>query len=454
MVNSSTKARFIKKYKAHKRLNTRRKFIRQTALTATGVLLLGELFASSLPVDAYRFSSGKLPRHILLRSGWQVENIGDIAHTPAMLALLEKYIPDAVVSFWPWYDYMPDNELQMLKKRFPAMKMVQGKFDENGKASTKELENAIATADFFLHNSGPATIAWADAAAFNKMTGKPFGVYGVSYGLYGTPETNILSEAAFVYFRDSLSLQKAKEAGVHAPVMGFSPDVAFAIDVTDEEKAGIFLRANGLKDGKFLCCIPKQRNTPVWLHPHKNRPFDAVKNARNEAMKEHDHLPLREAITAVVRNTGHKILICHEDETGMPIGKEWLLDKLPEDVKPRVVWLNRPWLTDEAVSIYKRSAGLFGNEMHSPIMCIAQGTPAIVARWAEQSTKGFMWKDIGLSEWLFDFDNDDDVKRFAPSVLAMAKNTKAAKSKARKAKAFALSLLKETMKEVEAVSRV
>lgn len=431
-------------------MNSRRNFIKQSALTVTASLLLGEVFSSSSNGD---FGVNKLPRHILLRSGWQVENIGDIAHTPAMIALIEKYIPNAVVTFWPWYSYLPDNEVKMLQHRFPTMKLVRGLLDANGKASTKELETAIATADFFLHNSGPATIAWADAAAFKKITGKPFGVFGVTYGLYGTPEMDTLSEAAFVYFRDSVSLQKAKDAGVHAPVMGFTPDAVFAIDVTDDNSAKVFLSANGLEDGKFLCCIPKQRHTPMWLHTRKNRPLDAVKNARNEEMKEHDHLPLREAITAVVRNTDHKILICHEDETEMIIGKEWLLDKLPEDVKPRVVWLNRPWLTDEAISIYKRSAGLFGSEMHSPIMCIAFGIPAIVCRWEEQSSKGIMWRDIGLGKWLFDFDKEEEIKRFVPTVLAMAKNLKAAKSTALNAKKRADARHKETMKEVEKASR-
>jgi len=424
----------------------RRKFLKQSAVVSGG------LFLSSV-ANCFGLADGKRPRHILLRSGWQVENIGDIAHTPAMLALIEKYNPNTKVTFWPWYTYLPDNEVAMLKKRFPKLEIVQGAFDAQGKSSTPELEAAIASADFLLHNSGPATIAWADMMNFKKFTGKSFGVYGVSYGLYGTPETAILSDAAFVYFRDSVSLQKAKDAGVHAAIMGLSPDVAFAIDVLDDTKATAFLKENGLADQKFLCCIPKHRNTPTWLHTHKNRPFDALKNERNQAMKEHDHQPMREAITQIARTTGLKILICHEDETQMAIGKEWILDKLPEDVKPKCVWLNRNWLTDEAISIYKRSAGMFSNEMHSPIMCIAQGIPAIVCRWQEQSTKGIMWKDIGLGEWLFDFDNEEEIKGFVPAVIEMANNPKLANAKAIKARKFVLEKLAKTMKVAEKASR-
>jgi len=301
-----------------------RKFLKQSAVFSGGLFL-------SAVGNCFGLAAGKIPRHILLRSGWQTENIGDIAHTPSMLALIEKFIPNTKVTFWPWYSYLPDNEVAMLKKRFPNLEIVQGAFDAEGKSSTPELEAAIASADFLLHNSGPATIAWADMMNFKKFTGKSFGIYGVSYGLYGTPETAILSEAAFVYFRDSVSLQKAKDAGVHAAIMGFSPDVAFAIDVTDDNTAYKFLKVNKLEDGKFLCCIPEHRNTPTWLHTHKNRPFDAAKNDRNEAMKVHDHLPMREAIIQIAGTTDLKILICHEDETQMIIGKELILDKLPEN---------------------------------------------------------------------------------------------------------------------------
>jgi hypothetical protein len=165
----------------------------------------------------------------------------------------------------------------------------------------------------------------------------------------------------------------------------------------------------------------------------------------NNKMKEHDNAPLREAITQIIRQTSLKVLICPEDETHVALGKSLILDHLPEDVKQKVVWRNKYWFTDEALSTYKRSVGLFGLEMHSPIICIGQGVPAVVCRSYEQTTKGYMWQDIGLGEWLFDMDNPDDVKRIVPTVLAIAKNPKSAKKKALKAKAFVLKRQKETI---------
>ncbi len=417
----------------------RREWLKQTGTLAAGALLFKLISGCS----------NKKNPVIILRSGWQVENIGDVAHTPGFLALAEKYIPEAEVIFWPFYHYLPEEEVEMIKHRFPQVQIVEGKLDAEGQASTPQLQQAISSADIFINNSGPATLGWAEASTFKKITGKPFGVYGVTYGLYGTPEKEVLSEADFIFFRDSVSLKRAQREGIHAPIMEFGPDAAFATDVTNDAKAIEYLETNGLEEGKFLCCIPKQRHTPSWLHKHKNKPINEERHSRNEAMKEHDHVPLREAIIEVIKETDHKVLIVHEDETELPIGKEWVLDHLPEDVKVRVVWRDTKWLLDEAISIYKRSAGLFSHEMHSPIMCIGNGVPAIVVRWEEQSSKGIMWSDIGLGEWLFDFDKEEEIRRYVPAVVAMAKDTESAKAKVKKAQEFLRERQEATMKAVE-----
>jgi hypothetical protein len=150
----------------------------------------------------------------------------------------------------------------------------------------------------------------------------------------------------------------------------------------------------------------------------------------------------------VLRQTKMKVLICPEDQTQMAVGKELLYDPLPADVKPRAVWRPDYWLTGEAISTYLRSAGLFGNEMHSPIMCIGNGIPAIVCRWTEQTTKGLMWRDIGLGDWLFDLDNDQDIQRLPAAVLAMAKDPVAAKRKAAQARSFVEQRQRATMTEL------
>ena len=391
--------------------------------------------------------------HILLRSSWQIVNIGDIAHTPGVLALLENHIPRAEVILWASADLSPE-VAAMLHKRFPKLKIVKGTLDPEGNPSTNELRDAIAWSHFLLHGSGPSLVGRRDVEAFAKHTRKPFGVYGITYGgAADAGEKELLSAAQFAYFRDSVSLAKAKSDGVTCPVMGFAPDGAFAADVRNDAAATAFLQKHALEDGKFLCCIPRLRFTPYWKI--RNTPFNADaqrKHARNEEMKEHDHAPLRAAITAVTRQTPLKVLICPEDRSQMDVGKEMLLDKLPDDVKPKVVWRPDFWLTDEALSTYLRSAGLFGLEMHSPIMCIGNAIPAIVCRFAEQTSKGIMWRDIGLDDWLFDFDNEEQIQRLVPTVLTLATDPAAARAKAAKARDLVRQRQRETMQTVAAAA--
>ena len=398
---------------------------------------LGTTLASII-ATSLRAADGRPPR-ILLRSSWQTVNIGDIAHTPGVLALLEKYIPEAEVRLWP--SSVADGVEEMLRKRFPKVAILK----------REDIKTAFAECDFLLHGSGPSLVAHHDVARWRKETGKPYGIYGITLGSVNassrgksTDITPLLNDAKFLFFRDTVSLQAMKDAGINCPIMEFGPDGAFGVDLRNDAAALTFLKANNLTEGQYLCCIPRLRNTPYWKIK-KGTAFSEAKHKRNEEMKEHDHAALRQAIIAVTRETPMKVLICPEDASQMEVGKEMLVDPLPDDVKAKVVWRENYWLTDEALSTYVRSAGLFGNEMHSPIMCIGNGIPAIVCRWKEQTSKGFMWRDIGLDDWLFTLDNEEEIPRIGPTVLALAKDPAAAKAKAAKAREIVQQRQRETM---------
>ncbi|MBD2752392.1 polysaccharide pyruvyl transferase family protein [Spirosoma validum] len=383
-------------------------------------------------------------KSIILRSSWQTENIGDIGHTPGVLSLLEKYLPDVDVRLWPMN--VGNGVEDMLRKRFPNVPLIQ---------SPDEIQKAFNECEFLLHGSGPSLVARKDVERWVNETGKSYGIYGITFpGVYGFAEDRgkinpvdieLLSKAKFAYFRDSVSLKFARQHGVTCPIMEFCPDGAFAVDVRNDAAADAFLREHNLETGKFLCAIPQYRFSPWWELPQKKQAPNEAKRAYNEKMKEQDNAPIREAIIAVVRQTPMKVLLVPENETQVRIGKEMLYDPLPDDVKANVVWRDHYWLTDEAVSTYIRSAGLFGLEMHSPIMCIAQGIPAIVCRFEEQTSKGYMWRDVGLDDWLFDMDTPGDVAKIVPTVLALAKDPKTAKAKVAKARTFVEQRQRETM---------
>src|SRR4051794_16693376 len=375
------------------------------------------------------------PPRILLRSSWQTVNIGDIGHTPGVIRLLGEHLPEAEVTLWP--SSVGDGVEEMLRRNFPKLRFA---------LSPEEVTNAFATSDFLLHGSGASLVAQKHVARWRKETGKPYGIYGITFSSQDPEARELINGARFAFFRDSVSLKFARDQGLTCPVMDFAPDGAFAVDLRNDAAATAFLREHGLEEGKFLCAIPRLRYTPYWLIRHKPMTDeDRRKDARNEEMKEHDHAPIRATIVAVVRQSPMKVLVCPEDESQVAISKAMLVDPLPDDVKAKVVWRDRYWLTDEALSTYVRSAGLFGLEMHSPIMCIGNGVPAVVCRFQEQTSKGLMWRDIGLGDWLFDMDDPKDVANITPTVLSLANDPAKARARAAKAREFVVEKQRETM---------
>jgi polysaccharide pyruvyl transferase WcaK-like protein len=394
-------------------MTTRREFL-QTSFGAA----LSAALARPLAAQENR------PRRILLRSSWQTVNIGDIGHTPGVLTLLERGLPDAEV--WLWPSDVGNGVADLLARRFPKLKIVQG---------TEPLQTALKECDFLLHGSGASLVATRDVKRWRDETGKPYGIFGITISSLDETTTSLINQARFAYFRDSVSLKLVRDHGCTCPVMEFGPDGAFAVDLRHDAAAEKFLAENGLVEKQFLCCIPRLRYTPYWLIK-QGRAFEKFKDDRNNEMAEHDHRPLRDAITAVTRETPLKVLLCPEDSSQMAVGKTHIYDQLPDDVRAKVVWREKYWLTDEAISTYVRSAGLFGLEMHSPIMCIGNNVPAIVCRFSEQTSKGYMWRDIGLGDWLFDMDQPDEVARLVPAVLQLARNPAAAAMKVAKAREF------------------
>ena len=135
---------------------------------------------------------------ILLRSSWQTINIGDIAHSPGVLALCEKYLPDVEVRLWA--SNVGDGVKEMIQKRFPNLQIILS-------SDTFALKKAFIACDFLLHGSGPYLVADKDIERWVKETGKPFGVYGISLSDAPVNIVKTLSQAKFVFFRDTVSLE-------------------------------------------------------------------------------------------------------------------------------------------------------------------------------------------------------------------------------------------------------
>jgi polysaccharide pyruvyl transferase WcaK-like protein len=283
-------------------------------------------------------------------------------------------------------------------------------------------------------------------AAWHKQTGKPYGFYGVTIVDFNDDLGKLLSGADYVFCRETHSVALLKEKGISCPVIEFAPDATFGMHVQDEEKALAYLQTHGLGDCEFICTIPRLRYTPY----HTIRPTDwseerihMVESVNGET-KERDHAKMREVITTWVRDTGKKVLVCPEMAYQVEVGKELVVDPLPDDVKKNVVWRDSYWLTDEAASVYARAHTIISFEMHSPIIAAVVGTPAFYLRQPTDTPKGQMWRDIGLNDWIFEIDEvtGDDI---AQELLRVQGNYPAAMAQVEKAMAYVKERQEDTM---------
>jgi hypothetical protein len=121
------------------------------------------------------------------------------------------------------------------------------------------------------------------------------------------------------------------------------------------------------------------------------------------------------------------VLVCPEMTYEVDIMDELLIDPLPEDVKPFVVKRGY-WFPDEAASVYARAFAILSFECHSPIIAIRNGTPAFYLRQPEDTIKGQMYYDLGLSNWIFEIEQTVG-KQIADRLMEIYINPGPARSK-------------------------
>ena len=380
--------------------NPKKQLSRRDWITKTGMFSAGIILNSALA----GFTLKKNPT-ILLVSGWQDVNIGDIAHTPGLLHVLETFMPGSKIILWKRSN--GEEVKKLLNKNFPKVKIIYGGVDAEKNVSNPEITEAFDIADVMIHGSGPLLVGADNLAAWMKHTIKPFGVFGATLQNPNEYHVGILKKASFIFTRETLSIDHLKKAGISGDHVAFAPDATFFLNIHNQEEANRFLKENGLEDKKFICAVPRLRYTPYHLfNPNRNGWSDekiSQVDETNLKYKEIDHAKLREAMIAWVRETGNKVLVCPEMTYQVDIMDELLIDPLPSDVKPFVIKRGY-WLPDEAASVYAKAHTVLSFECHSPIIAAANGTPMFYLRQPEDTIKGQMYYDLGFDEWIFEID--------------------------------------------------
>lgn len=375
----------------------RRDWLKKTGLLAAACMLSDQIAGTTIKENAT----------ILLVSGWQDVNIGDIGHTPGLLHVFETYLPKVNVILWK--NSKGAEVKQMLNKNFPKVKIIYGEVDADKNVNNPEVMEAFKQADLMIHGSGPSLVGANHLASWMKHTTKPFGIFGATLQNPNEYHQSILKKADFIYTRETLSITDLNKVGIKGSHIQFAPDATFYIHIRDDQKGNSFLKENNLEEKKFICVIPRLRYTPYHKF-RKSTSWSAEKirdvEETNDKYKEIDHAKLREAMIAWVRETGNKILVCPEMTYEIEIMDELLINPLPKDVKPFIIKRGY-WLPDEAASVYAKAHTVLSFECHSPIIAAANGTPFFYLRQPEDTIKGQMYYDLGFNDWTFEIDETD-----------------------------------------------
>jgi polysaccharide pyruvyl transferase WcaK-like protein len=390
------------------------------------------------------------PKTIVLQSAWSTHNIGDIGHTPGTLRILEQHLPEVKVMLWAMQ--LDARVTAMLRARFPKVEILQGSLAGQSERDEK-LREAIRGADLFIRNSGMGQDT--TFMQFCRKSGKPYGLFGQSYfpdmveGPGAEERIALLNGASFLYTRETKTLGTLKNAGVKTPVLEFGPDGCFGIDVRDDERGLATMKKLGLEERKFIT-IQLRTHTPSApgvddKRPQKLNPLhptpEMIADDERRAAK------YRDLITRWVRKTGHKVLISPEVKKEMEHNKRFLFDPLPPDIQRHVVNLETFWNVDEAASVFARAHTVVCHEPHSPIIALANGTPIIHTYSEFHSPKCWMFKDIGLSEWLLEMD-ETPVEKMAETLFAIDSDYSGAQAKVKKAMAYVHGCFARSMQVV------
>lgn len=397
----------------------RRNFIKQATMFAAGSMLVPQILRAT----------GKDNPVILIVSGWQDVNIGDIAHTPGLVGLLRKKMPKAKLILWKKSNSSIVDDL--LKKNYPGLTIVTGDINKEYVPTGADLLKAFKEADLLMHGSGSGFVAPDFVQAWYQQTKKPFGTFGISITGISPLIKSLLEKASFILTRETGSIELLKKAGITGDHIAFAPDATWDLELHDEKTAAAFMKTNKLEHKKFICVIPRLRVTPYY----KIRPNNAgwtperIKevNDLNDSKKEIDHAKMREAMIAWVRKTKGKVVVCPEMTYQVDIMDELLINPLPEDVKPFVV-KHAYWLPDEAASLYAHAHTVMSCECHSPIIATVNGTPAFYLRQPEDTIKGQMYYDLRLTDYVFEIEKTTG-EQIAARLMEVERNYSAAKQK-------------------------
>ena len=342
-----------------------------------------------------------------------------------------------------------------LLNRFPLEIM------EDLKVHFPDLAEAFQNAGFVYYNSGTTlnfgrlgvrrlfgyTLPLAMSLILARALGIPYGIGSQSFDLIEWPMDllydKLFADAAFVYCRDTDSLNYLLQKKFTFKKIDFRPDTTVYFDGGDEKWKEAFFKENALEEGKFM-------TVALRISAPKPKYHDPTGGSVTPERCRHQMEQMKYLIEEYIKKTGHKVLIAHETRDTLEDARTHLYNILSDEAKSATVYLDRFWTPEQALSVYRGSSLLVSVEMHSIIMAIGNQVPFIHVPYVECGRKRQMVRDMELSEFLIDLDDMDSGKQMLATALKILENRSALQQRLLEVRNRLAGLSAQSMSEVGA----
>ena len=293
-------------------------------------------------------------------------------------------------------------------------------------------------------------LPYAMSLLIARARGIPYGIGSQSIDYVAWPLTlvykQLFKDAAFVYNRDTDSINYLKQCGYEFKDNAYRPDTTVFFHRSDEKYADEFLAKHGLERDRFAMFVPR---LPAYID---GKPSDMISHAVSPVRFEHQLAQMKEFIEKVTA-TGTKMVIAHEtrDTVKGGLAKTYIWDRLSPEAQKMTIYLDHFWTPEEALGVYKRTALLASEEMHSMIMAIGNEVPILHCPFAECGRKRQMIKDMGLPDRLVDIDMPDAGEQMFQVFKSVTADLPGERARLRKTAKWLEGLAEKTIEKVRAI---
>lgn len=110
----------------------------------------------------------------------------------------------------------------MIRRRFPKVEILPRNLCTHREVAPEAIRPYFDRADLYLHGSGPNPMAVVQLQQWIDLTGKPYGFGGITVPNLTIAPPEMLSRAAFIFCRDTHSLDFLRTNGIASPVLAMA----------------------------------------------------------------------------------------------------------------------------------------------------------------------------------------------------------------------------------------